>query len=188
MARTYPLLSVQEETHIRTLMQQSTSVWEYRRLQCVAMRRIGLAAEDTARLVGIGKSSVLRIWSRYRRQGIAALLGEHRGRVRGRARWSREEEQAFLQPFLQRAERGHLTTVRQIFLAHCEAMGRKLHPTLTYRLLDRHGWRKVLPRPTHPKADTEAQKQFQVFFPPDRDQGESARTPLWAPFPVEVRG
>ena len=29
-----------------------------------------------------------------------------------------------------------------------------------YRLLDRHGWRKLVPRPVHPKADLEEQAAF----------------------------
>jgi hypothetical protein len=34
-----------------------------------------------------------------------------------------------------------------------------------YRLLDRHGWRKVTPRPRHPKADPAAQAAFKPKFP-----------------------
>jgi Winged helix-turn helix len=29
-----------------------------------------------------------------------------------------------------------------------------------YRLLNRHGWRKLVPRPVHPKANKEEQEQF----------------------------
>jgi hypothetical protein len=29
-----------------------------------------------------------------------------------------------------------------------------------YRLLDRHGWRKLMPRPRHPKADPQAKEQL----------------------------
>jgi hypothetical protein len=33
----------------------------------------------------------------------------------------------------------------------------KVHPTSISRLLDRHGWRKLVPRPRHPKAHAEEQ-------------------------------
>jgi len=32
-----------------------------------------------------------------------------------------------------------------------------VHLTSIYRLLDRHGWRKLVPRPRHPKATPEEQ-------------------------------
>ena len=186
MPRTYPLLSTQDEKHIRTLMKQSTSVWEYRRLQCVSLRRVGLSAADVAKIAGLHSSSVLRIWSIFHRRGVGALLEEKRGRVRGRARWNPEEERAFLQPFLDAAERGKLTTVKEIYTAQCARVGKKIDPTVTYRLLDRHGWRKIVPRAQHPKADKEAQKTFKVFFPHTGYAGEDRRAALWAPFPVDV--
>lgn len=188
MARTYPILSPNTEKHIRALMKESASVWEYRRLQCVSLRRVGLAANDAARIVGLHRSSVLRIWSMFQRGGVEALLREKRGAVRGRARWTREEERAFLQPFLHAADRGKLTTVKDIYAAQCERVGKKIDPTATYRLLGRHGWRKVVPRQQHPKADKGAQQTFRVFFPHTGYVGEDCRSPLWAPFPVNVLG
>ena len=86
MPRTYTLLSPETEKQIRRLMKTSTSVWEYRRLQCVSLRRVGLTADDVARIVGLHRSSVLRVWSLFQRGGVDALLQEKRGQVRGRAR------------------------------------------------------------------------------------------------------
>jgi hypothetical protein len=49
------------------------------------------------------------------------------------------------------------------------------------RLLKRHGWRKPMPRPVHPKAKAEAQEEFKktlrpAWKPPSRPvrQGTSA--------------
>jgi hypothetical protein len=36
----------------------------------------------------------------------------------------------------------------------------EVHITSIYRLLDRHGWRKLVPRPRHPSANPEAQAAF----------------------------
>lgn len=187
MPRTYAPLSPKAAQHIDGLMKRSTSVWEYRRLQCVSLRRFGMQARDVAKIVRLHEDSVLHIWSAFQQGGAEAILGEKRGRVRSRARWNREEERAFLQPFLDRAERGQLTTVGEIYKVQCKQVGRKLDPTVTYRLLDRHGWRKVVPRQEHPKADKEAQEQFKVFFPQDHHTGESRSAPLWAPFPIDVQ-
>ena len=39
-------------------------------------------------------------------------------------------------------------------------IGRKLAQSTVYDLLHRHGWRKITPRPRHPKSDLEAIASF----------------------------
>ncbi|MFL5660184.1 MAG: winged helix-turn-helix domain-containing protein [Ktedonobacteraceae bacterium] len=39
-------------------------------------------------------------------------------------------------------------------------MGHEVNKSTISRLLKRHGWRKPVPRPLHPKANPEAQAQF----------------------------
>jgi transposase len=39
-------------------------------------------------------------------------------------------------------------------------VGQQVHKSTISRLLKRHGWRKPVPRPVHPKANPEAQAQF----------------------------
>jgi transposase len=169
-------------------MRRSTSVWEYRRLQCIALRHHGLSADAVAKIVGLNPGSVKNIWSLWRKGGFDVLLGEKRGRARGAAHLTREAERSFLQQFLVAAERGKFTTVQEIYRAHCARIGKKIDVTVTYRLLDRHGWRRVVPRPTHPKSDHQAQETFKAFFPHGDHTGKSRSTPLWAPFPVDVPG
>ena len=187
MPRTYTPLSPKAVAQVDDLMKCSTSVWEYRRLQCISLRQFGMQARDVAKIVRLHADSVLHIWSTFQRGGVEAILGEKRGRVRSRARWTREEERIFLQPFLDLAEHWKLTTVGEVYKAQCKRVGKKLDPTVTYRLLDRHGWRKVVPRAQHPKADKEAQKTFKVFFPQNHHSGKNRSAPLWSPFPVDVQ-
>ena len=187
MPRTYTPLSQKAVAQIDDLMKRSLSVWEYRRLQCVSLRQFGMQARDVAKIVRLHADSVLHIWSAFQRGGVEAILGEKRGRVRSRARWNREEERVFLQPFLNRAERGKLTTAGEVYKAQCTCVRKKLDPTVTYRLLERHGWRKIVPRPQHPKANLKAQETFKVFFPQYHHSGKDRSAPLWAPFPVDVQ-
>ncbi|HEY5344316.1 MAG TPA: winged helix-turn-helix domain-containing protein, partial [Solirubrobacteraceae bacterium] len=42
--------------------------------------------------------------------------------------------------------------------------GRPVGPSTLYRILKRHGWRKVVPRPRHPDADPERQEAFKQIF------------------------
>jgi len=38
-----------------------------------------------------------------------------------------------------------------------ERVGKSVAPSTIYRMLERHGWRKVVPRPRHPKANRAGQ-------------------------------
>jgi len=41
-----------------------------------------------------------------------------------------------------------------------QTLGYKVPASSVYRMLERHGWRKIVPRPSHPKADPQAQEAF----------------------------
>lgn len=45
-------------------------------------------------------------------------------------------------------------------------LGYPVHHSVVYRALHRHGWRKIQPRPQHPKADAAAQEEFKKSFRP----------------------
>jgi transposase len=45
-------------------------------------------------------------------------------------------------------------------------VGHEVHKSTISRLLRRHGWRKPMPRPVHPKASPEAQEQFKKTSQP----------------------
>jgi len=116
-------------------------------------------AEEIAMCVGVSKSLVQHIIPAYNREGIQAIEIKSSG-GRYHAYMSEEEEELFLEPFYQKAERGELTTAKEIKLAYEEKIGRTVHKTTIYDILKRHGWRKILPRGRHPKADIEAQEAF----------------------------
>ena len=73
---------------------------------------------------------------------------------------SLEEEREFLAPFFGRAERGEMATTAEIWRAFEARVGHEVDDSTIYRLLARHGWRKLMPRPRHPQADPQAQEQF----------------------------
>lgn len=188
MARSYIPLSSKAAQHIQTLMKKSTSVWEYRRLQCVSLRQFGMQSQDVAKIVGLHPGSVKNIWMIFQHEGADGLLGERRGQARGKAHLSLKEEEALLAPFEAGAARGDLTVAQQIHHAHCKAVGKDLDESVTYRMLKRHGWRKVVPRPHHPKQNKTDQEAFQVFFPQDSDARKSGGSSSWMPVPFDVSG
>ena len=83
------------------------------------------------------------------------------------------QEQQLLAPFAERAEAGGMLTVVEIQQAYQEQLGEEVAPSTVYRLLDRHGWRKVVPRPRHPKADLVAQAAFKKTAPHGTPRGRA---------------
>ncbi len=45
-------------------------------------------------------------------------------------------------------------------------VGHEVHKSTISRLLQRHGWRKPMPRPVHPQASAEVQEQFKKTSQP----------------------
>jgi hypothetical protein len=45
-------------------------------------------------------------------------------------------------------------------VAYEKAIGHATSDSTVYNLLHRHGWRKLMPRPFHPKRDVAAQNAF----------------------------
>jgi transposase len=113
-------------------------------------------AQAIARHTGVARDFVHYVVEKYNHHGPASIEQDRRG-GRFHAYLSRADEEAFLAPFAKQAETGTLVTVTTIQRAFERRVGRSVHVSTIYKLLDRHNWRKVRPRPHHPKADPEVQ-------------------------------
>lgn len=121
-------------------------------------------AEEIALHTGVSVTTVHRIISTYNRLGPAAMEKPGKGGRRHQyLTW--QEEQTFLAPFFTQAECGEIATVAQIQQTFEERVGHEVDDSTIYRLLNRHDWRKLMPRPRHPKADPQVQEQFKKNFP-----------------------
>jgi transposase len=122
--------------------------------------------------LGVSVPFVHKIISVYKRCGPRALATPGTGGRRHQYLTS-GEEQRFIAPFIQRAAPGEIATIRSIKDAFEAHVHRAVHKTTIYRLLDRHGWRKIAPRAKHPAATPELQAAFkktlrQLSKPPFR--------------------
>jgi transposase len=166
MARPLTPLPKNTEKHMLNLLKKSSSIWEHRRIQCILFRTQGMSAEHTARLVGLHPASVWRIWSAYLQDGEKALLGEKRGKVRGNAHLTIKQEEKILRSFLRKSDCGQLVTISQVHIALCNKLKKEVDESTTYRMLKRHGWRKIVPLPEHPKGNKEEREKFKKAFSP----------------------
>ena len=127
------------------------------RLKVLLMRADGKSAGKISEATGYHAAYVSGIISRYMNNGIEAITGKHYGG--NRRNMSYEEESSILQPFLEKSEKGQLVEVSEIEAAYEKAVGHSIGSGQIYRVLSRHGWRKVMPRSQHPnKASEEAIK------------------------------
>jgi transposase len=118
-----------------------------------------------------------------------ARRGDAHGASRGRRRenLTREEEAAFLAPFLQQARAGGVLVVPPVKLALEERLGRLVALSSVYRVLHRHDWRKLAPDKRHPEADVVAQEEWKKTVRGARRNRRAVRRPGAGPGDVPGR-
>lgn len=158
-----------QKTEVKKAYKTSTDTKEQKRLLCLKLRiEQGYNAKKIAEIVEFSEIQVRTVISKYNRKGLNSVL---RGKFGGNHRnLSYEEEEAVLAPFLKEAQKGHILIVPEIQRAYETVLGKSVPPSTIYRMLNRHKWRKVMPRPRHPKADPEEQEAYK------KNSGENRRT------------
>jgi transposase len=71
-----------------------------------------------------------------------------------------EQERQFLSGFLEKAGNGGILVVSEIQRAFEAQVGHEVAQSTIYRMLDRHDWRTIIPRPRHKESNPEAQEGF----------------------------
>jgi transposase len=161
-----PLSNEAIERLAKDLKQAKTKA-EFQAVQCLWLRvSLGLSADQVATAIGWHPSSVRKLQSLYLREGSNALKRTGRG-GRRRQNLTLEEEQNLLQKFLYQSELGGILEVSQVKAAYEQAAGHRVPKSTVYRMLARHGWRKIAPRPRHPKSDATLQAEFKKTPTPD---------------------
>jgi transposase len=139
----------------------STSVASLRQCQAVLLPALfGATLEQTAAVLGVGRATVARLQTTFRKQGPAGTNPVRNWGGRRQSLLTPEEESAFLKPWLESAASGNLVVVSPIRAALAQRLGKPVKPSVVYRLLARHGWRKVAPDTRHPQSKPEVQEAW----------------------------
>jgi transposase len=138
----------------------STSVESLRQCQAVLLPALfGATLEQTAAVLGVGRATVARLQTAFRKPGPGPAPPRNWG-GRRQSLLTPEEEDAFLKPWLASAATGNLVVVSPLRAALAQRLGKPIKPSVVYRLLARHGWRKVAPDTRHPKSKPEVQEAW----------------------------
>jgi len=139
--------------HLAQLLGRAKTKADFQRVQCLWLRAsLGLNHQQVAQAIGWSPSRVKQVWSVYFKDGPQALLGVGRG-GRRRQNLTLAEEEKLLAGLEPTAKAGGILVVQTVKDAYERALGRAVPHSTVYRMLARHGWRKIMPRPRHPKND-----------------------------------
>ena len=126
-----------------------------KRLQVIILRYEGKSNEEIHKKLDLSVKRISELCGEFKRDGIEEYTrnkygGNHRSLTDA-------EEKEILDGFEAKAEAGELVTVQDIKRAFDERIGKDTGRGYIYMVLARRKWRKVMPRPKHPKKASEAE-------------------------------
>lgn len=148
-----------EIRRLRTALRWKLPSTQRERIQMVLLREGGMTQPAIAAAMGVSLSTVNRAHMAYDQGGIKALKPKANG-GRKRENMTVAEEKALLARFTHAAGAGELLNIRDLKQAYEKAIGHPTSDSTVYNLLHRHCWRKLMPRPFHPKRNLAAQNAF----------------------------
>jgi transposase len=108
--------------------------------------------EQTAASLGVGRATVGRYQAKVRRRLSHPGEVEPQWASRRRASTGWEEELEFLRHWAEHSAEGGMLFVGPLRAALAQRLGHPVAHSAVYRLLARHGWRKVAPGIRHPRG------------------------------------
>ena len=123
------------------------------KLKVLSLRAEGLKSKAISEATGYNPAYISTLVSKYIHDGLEAIVGNHY--PGNRRNMSYQEEEALLEPFKAQAEKGQMLDTAELEKRYEEAVGHRIGSGQIYRVLQRHDWRKVMPRSKHPKKASE---------------------------------
>ena len=163
MARTATGSEVLEQA--QQALREAKTVEELRQAQAVVLPLLlGLSIEQTAAALGVSVGWACQLRRRFITAGH--LVQRTRPAQGPRAYFSPAEEEALLEPFVERARQGQIVVAAEIRAALEQRLGKRTAPSTVYNLLRRHGWRKLAPDRVHPQGNPPAQRRWKKKVAP----------------------
>lgn len=126
----------------------------------ILLNDYGFSIQEAAELMQCSHATISRLRNRFAKGEMTK-----KPRNGNNSYFSLEEEREIIREFEEQARSGTITNVSSIKEAYTKRLGHDVANSTIYRMLKRHGWRKVSPRPRHPQADKEAQEAFKKTSP-----------------------
>jgi len=145
---------------LQILLKSNQNNKSIKRVQCVFFQiKYDKTPEEISEMVGYHASYVRTVQAKYWKQGVDVLFLKPRG-GRRRENLTLQNEKNIIDKFQENAQNAEILDVYKIKKYYEDILGKEVNKTTIYRMLDRHDWRKITPRPTHPKSSPEAMENF----------------------------
>ncbi len=146
-------VSEEQQKEIKEVRKKNRDKQIDKRLEVLELRSEGKSLEEIAKATRFHRSHVSNLIRKYFVEGLSSVSEKHYGG--NRRNMSMEQEKAFLEQYQRQAEQGHMLDIREVAEAYEKEVGHRVGNSQIYRVLHRHGWRKVMPRSRHPKKASE---------------------------------
>ena len=151
----------------RQLLKNAHTADELRLAQSVLLPlELGLNLEQTALAIGRSTGATCTMRTRFAKVASGQMSPPRSKRqLRNRAITDLERERQILDEVLPDADTGGVVIIPRIKPAIEAKLGKTLALSSVYRMLARHGWRKLAPDTQHPQGDPQAREDWKKNSP-----------------------
>lgn len=163
---------------LREKLAGAESKEQFQRWQIIYLIKTkGFSPPQAADMVGVSTGTVHQWVHAYNKNGPEGFVLKGRGGRRS-SYLTVEQEVELLREFTDDARNGLIITAWDVQKRIKEKLGMSVSDDFVYDLFNRNGWRKVVPRPHHPKGIKEKQEQFKKnsprsWMPPRKSSAET---------------
>ncbi len=165
MAR--PAGGIEHAEVARKLLREAKTADELRRAQAVLLPLdLGLSLEQTARAIGRSVNATCAIRTRFAKIAEGTLSPPRaKTELRNRALADLQKEAEILDEVLAGAQDGGVIVIPQLKPLIEAKIGKSMALSTVYRMLARHGWRKLAPDTYHPQGDAARRESWKKNCP-----------------------
>ena len=142
--------SPEQYTEIKNARKANRDKQTDRRLEVLELRCERKSLNEIAATTGFHRSHVSNLIRKYFEEGLEPVSEKHY--PGNRRNMSFEQEARFLEAYRDIAEAGQMLDIHEMAKAYENTVGHRIGNSQIYRVLHRHGWRKIMPRSKHPKS------------------------------------
>ena len=146
-------ISKENLEEIKKARKNTNNKKEDRRLHAVELRALGYSNEEIVEIIQVNERTIIKWIQLYVTEGLQSIL--NKPRVGNNKNLTFEQEEELLERFQEKAEKGQQLTAQELKNEYIKMVGHSIGGSQIYRVLKRHGWRKVKPRSKHPKKASE---------------------------------
>lgn len=146
----------------RKLLRTARTADELRLAQSVLLPlELGLSIEQTALAIGRSNGATCTMRTRFGKVASGKVQAPRKKhQLRNRAKTDLDTERKVLDKVLTHAASGGVVVIPRLKTAIEAKLGKPLALSSVYRMLARHGWRKLAPDTKHPQGDEVARETW----------------------------